>query len=463
MTVERASATDRAFLAMDSGTIPEQIGVVLRLGPGAVDLTRVRELIDARIGTVPRLRQRLVRTPVGCGGPIWVDDADFDVRRHVTELLCRAPGDEPALLDTAVEVVMARLARSAPLWSVTVVTGLDDGGVALVVVLHHVLADGVGGLAVLTALTDGHSSDADRGGSREAASTRFPRPAPSAIDLARDAWWARAGAVGRLPGSWRLLRRTMSAGGGLRPVKAAGCSLNQRTGTRRAVVVVAVDRARLRDAVHRAAATTNDAVLVAVTGALGHVLRRRGESVDPLVVTVPVSGRSPVPGEARDAGAGSADGQLGNLVSPLLVDVPTAGPVGERLAWVGATVRASKSAAIGPPPIAVLGWLFRPLARVGGFRFYMNHQHRFHTLVSHVRGPEHPVTFGGHAVRSAIPLAVGESGNQTVYFEVLSYADTLTVTAIADPDHFGELDQLADQLRSHLEQIISAAPRPDIR
>jgi hypothetical protein len=32
----------------------------------------------------------------------------------------------------------------------------------------------------------------------------------------------------------------------------------------------------------------------------------------------------------------------------------------------------------------VLGWLFRPLAALGGYRWYMNHQHRFHTLISHV-------------------------------------------------------------------------------
>jgi diacylglycerol O-acyltransferase len=227
-----------------------------------------------------------------------------------------------------------------------------------------------------------------------------------------------------------------------------------------------VDRSRVRAAAHRVGATTNDAVLVAVADALEDVLGLRGECVDPLVVTVPVSGRPPAPGSVRDAAAASPDrpderdGQLGNLVSPLLVAVPTCGPVEERLARVGATVRAGRDAATGAPPIAVLGWLFRPLARAGGFRMYMSHQHRFHTLVSHVRGPAHPVRFGGLAVRSAIPLAVGEGGNQTVYFAVLSYADTLTVAAITDPDHFGELDHLADRLRRHLDQITDVDPRP---
>jgi len=96
-----------------------------------------------------------------------------------------------------------------------------------------------------------------------------------------------------------------------------------------------------------------------------------------------------------------------------------------------AQVRARKAAATGPPPIALLGWLFRPLAAVGGFRWYMDHQHRFHTLVSTVRGPAEPVTFGGCPITSAIPAGVGPGGNIPVYFEVLSYLGTLAVTAVS--------------------------------
>jgi diacylglycerol O-acyltransferase len=82
------------------------------------------------------------------------------------------------------------------------------------------------------------------------------------------------------------------------------------------------------------------------------------------------------------------------------------------------------------------------------------HQHRFHTLVSHVRGPAEPVTFGGCPVTSAIPAGVAEGGNITAYFEVLSYAGTLTMTAITDPDHFPELGTLTDALRAELDLII---------
>ena len=102
----------------------------------------------------------------------------------------------------------------------------------------------------------------------------------------------------------------------------------------------------------------------------------------------------------------------------------------------------------------MLGWLFRPLAALGGYRWYMNHQHRFHTLVTHVRGPAELVTFGGCPVTSANPAGLGPGGNIPVYFEVLSYAGALTLTVTVDPDCFRDLSALADALRTELDLII---------
>ncbi|HEY1345326.1 MAG TPA: wax ester/triacylglycerol synthase domain-containing protein [Streptosporangiaceae bacterium] len=210
--IERASPTDRAFLAMDTGEVPEQFGVILLLDPaGGFDLAEARRLIAERVPAVPRLRQRLTRAPFGGGGPIWVDDPRFDIAGHVRAVACPKPGNEQALLDYALSVVMTPLRRAAPLWSATFVTGLADGAVALVVVLHHALADGVGGLTVLARLTDAPAAvpPARRAG--------FPRPAPSAAMLVRDAWAGGLRALRNAAQSWRLLRASTGAGGGLRP------------------------------------------------------------------------------------------------------------------------------------------------------------------------------------------------------------------------------------------------------
>jgi diacylglycerol O-acyltransferase / wax synthase len=435
--IERASSTDLAFLAMDTGKVPQQFAVILILDrPGDFSLSQLRQIVSDRIVAIPRLRQRLIKVPPGCGRPLWIDDPDFHINRHVRAVPCRAPGDERALHDTALSVIMAPLPRWAPLWSVVLITELAEDAAAVVIVLHHVLADGLGGVNVLAALVDPGAAPVD---------LPFPRPTPRLRSLARDAWLTRLVGLRRAIGSWRLLRRAMFAGGGFRPARAVPCSLVQPTGPRRKMAVIRLDRAQLAAAAHRNAATTNDAVLVAVARALHQALRSRGELVDPIAITVPVSGRRPSGGPA-----------VGNLVSPMLVDVPTGGDVGERLAQVESAVRAHKEAATGPPPIAIMGGLFRLLARLGGYRFYMNHQHRFHTLVTHVRGPIEPVRLGGNEVIAAIPVGVGEGGNMTAYFEVLSYAGMLTIAVIVDPDHGPDLDDLARRLKDELNSIIAS-------
>jgi WS/DGAT/MGAT family acyltransferase len=433
--INRASATDLAFLAMDGGRVPQQIVAVLLLGGGrGLDLPRATELIAERIPAIPRLRQRLVRVPLGCGRAIWVDDANFDLTRHLREVRCRYP-DERALLDLAAAAVTEPLPRSRPLWSAVFVTGPAGDVVALMVVVHHVLVDGIGGLAVLAKLVD-HAAGPP--------ATVFPTRPPSVGQLAADALRGRLRAVSRIPAAWRRLRVSMAAGGGLTPVRASPCSLIQRTGPRRRFAVVHADLAPLRAAAHRHGCTANDAVLTAVAGALRRVLTTRGESVDTIAIAVPVAGR-------RSA----TTSELGNQVGPMLVTV-AGSDTSTRLQRVAAQVRARKESAAGPPPIAVLGTFFRAAAALGAFRWYMNHQRRMHTLVSHVRGPEQPISFGGAPVEAIIPAAVGEAGNTTSSFQVLSYAGTVTITAIVDPDSFPDLSALTDGLHAELALLTAS-------
>jgi diacylglycerol O-acyltransferase / wax synthase len=66
--IEWASSTDLAFLAMEAGKVPEQFAAILLLEPsGDFSLSDLRRMISERILAVPRLRQRLIKVPVGFG------------------------------------------------------------------------------------------------------------------------------------------------------------------------------------------------------------------------------------------------------------------------------------------------------------------------------------------------------------------------------------------------------------
>ncbi|MEU7909230.1 wax ester/triacylglycerol synthase domain-containing protein [Actinoplanes sp. NPDC049118] len=433
--VDRVSDADLAFLAMDRGPVPEQIAVVLLLDRRLRAAAFARLLRD-RAAAVPRLRQRLVRTPPGCGAPIWVDDEAFDAGWHLVTAQCPGPGSERAMLEAVLPHVLRPLPRERPLWRAVLVDGLADGCTAVVFVVHHALSDGLGGLAALGRLLDGDSPET------------LPPPSrrPTAWRLAADAWRSRAAALRAAPASLRRLRTAMAAGGGMAAVRAQPCSLLRVTGARRRVAVARVRLDALRTAAHRHHAGVHAALLAAVAEALHDTLARRGETVATVRVAVPV-------GTPRVGGA-----TAGNAVSPLVVAVPVTGPLGVRLSRVAADVRRGRAAAAGPAPITVLGGGFRLLAALGGYRWYMTHQRRLHTLVSYLRGPAGPVRLGGTLVREMIPIVVGGNANITVSFVALSYAGSLAVTAVADSDGCPDLEPLSRQLAAELNAIAAEAP-----
>jgi diacylglycerol O-acyltransferase / wax synthase len=69
-------------------------------------------------------------------------------------------------------------------------------------------------------------------------------------------------------------------------------------------------------------------------------------------------------------------------------------------------------------------------------------------VVTDLRGPAERATFGG-----MIPFVVGGATDITVSFQALSYPETLTVTAIADPDRFPDLRLLGRYLRDSLAAV----------
>jgi hypothetical protein len=115
--------------------VPEQFGAILVLEPcGTFDMQMAMMTLAERVRAVPRLRQRVMKVPPGCGRPVWVDDAGFRIERRVQEVVCPSPGDESALLDVAMSLVTRPLPPDRPLWCAALVTGLAHGRAALVVV-----------------------------------------------------------------------------------------------------------------------------------------------------------------------------------------------------------------------------------------------------------------------------------------------------------------------------------------
>lgn len=442
--VERASAADLMQLAVDVGPAPMHVGAVMVLdtGPG-FSVEHARRLLGERACAVPRLRQRLRRAPPGCGRPFWADDPAFDLRHHVRQVPCPAPGDQRALLATAAVLLGEPLPRSRPLWSATFVTGLADGRTGLVIVMNHVLADGIGGLAILASLVD-------EGPGLPSARPRaapFPAPAPGACALAADAWAGRAHRLAHLPVTARTIRQGLAELGGARlPARLRPTSLNRPAGPGRRLDVIAADLAAVRDLGHACGGTVNDVFLAAVTGGLRELLASRGEKLDEVTVSVPVSARRQATG-----------GQLGNQVGTMPVALPATGGLAARVTQIAAVTRERKRTAPATSA-ALLGPLFRMLAPTRLLRWFFNHQRLVHTFATNLRGPAQPLTFAGAPVRAVIPIP-NTTGNVPVTFGMLSYAGTLWLTVLSDPVQVPDVPVLTAALRRELDGGGPVLPR----
>jgi WS/DGAT/MGAT family acyltransferase len=325
--------------------------------------------------------------------------------------------------------------RARPLWRAAFVTGLTDGQVALVVVLHHVLADGIGGLAVLSGLTDGAIP-----GPREPAGPALARGRPL-TEAAVTRWRHK---IAGIPRAFVGLRTAAAEFGAGRPTRAPRSSLNAPTGPRRQLATVEIELETLQAAAHRRDATVNDALLAAVTGALHVLLRHRGERVPALVVSVPVSAR-----------AATTTGDLGNHVGVMRVRVPVTDPAGSPLAEIATITRHQKTTTRGASA-ALVEPVFRVLAATGAIRWYVNRQRLVNVFLTDIPGPPSRLRLNGTEITHVVPL-MASVGNVSVAFAALSYAGSLTITVIVDPDLVPDLTILTTALERQLQTLARPA------
>lgn len=443
--IDRVSSNDLTVIASDHGPVPMHMAAILEFD-GAPEFAEIADALARRIARVPRLRRRLMPTPPGCGRPLWADDPEFSLARHLAETV--VPDGREEVLRLAAELVCERLPTDRPPWRARWVRSASGGPASLVFVVHHAMADGLNGLAVLAALGDSGGGD---GGSGD---DRFPRPMPSTTELRRDAWRQRLAAVKRLPrglvGGLRGLRELGLASG--HRLRAAPTSFNKPTGSRRRIATVTLQLQEVLDVAHARGCTLNDLVLVAVSGAMADTLRARGESPGPLVVSVPISAR-----------AGTDVARLGNATGVVPVEVPSDPDPEVRLARVAEQTAAHRSAAHGGTPRGTsagpLGVAFRALARAGVFQRYIDRQRLVNTFLSNMRGPAEPISMAGHRIASIVPITL-TPGNVGVCFAVLSYAGQLVVTVLADPDVVPEVDELAGRLSDELRRLTAIGYGP---
>ena len=82
---------------------------------------------------MPKFREKLADSRFNLDHPVWVDDKDFDVDRHLHRIGLPSPGGRDELAEICGHIASLPLDRSRPLWEMWVIenvagTDAHDGG-----------------------------------------------------------------------------------------------------------------------------------------------------------------------------------------------------------------------------------------------------------------------------------------------------------------------------------------------
>jgi diacylglycerol O-acyltransferase / wax synthase len=449
--------TDAFALGMEDDARLRSTVVTLLMLDRSPDWDVLVDRLERVARLMPMFRQRVVPTTPPAP-PRWVYDQDFDLRYHLRRVVAPEPGTFETVLEMARNAEMGEFDHSRPMWTATLVEGLEDGAAAIVVKMHHSLADGIGGMQIASLVFDFQPEPADLGPLPRIPSSTDPLPLDGVrrsleYDVGVTRKWVRLATVGStklLVGGVRHPRTTLrsvwsttaSVYRTVRPINHTASPIMQDRRLIRELGVHEVPLSVLKAAGRNAGGSLNDAFLAGVTGGLRRYHERHGAAVDELFVTMPISIRMP----------GDAEG--GNRIT--LMRLPL--PVGEsdprpRIA----EIRKRALAARNEPSLKLTqdiaaGLNLLPRWYIGAILRHVDF------LASNVPGVPVPVWVGGAAV--TMQYAFGPTIGAGVNITLITYQDSCALGINADSGAVPDLAVFQECLVEGFDEVLALALEP---
>lgn len=422
---QRVAAPDSFFWYVETDTVPQHVGGLAMLDTSRVpvSVSDVRALVAERLDRLPRLQARLV--PGGrLRGPRWVREPDIDLKVHVVEHRLPAPGGRDALMRYVASLAEQRISLDRPPWRLHVAQGVAPGETAVVAVMHHAIADGLGVVDILRQLFD---------------PCLPPAPAPA---MRRVRW----------------LKRAAAAAAGIAQLACDGSAQrNDLVGPstpHRGYVTVSWPLHEVQAVARTAGVRVTDVMLSVTADVLARILAERGSRSDgvTLRVAVPVTLRPPAPpGTGRTA-------VPGNLTAALRIDVPVDPQVPQqRLAAVHRSAERMRRSARAMGSLAVMHGLgLLPGAAHRWCCRAIYNAKFFGAIATNMPGPSVRLSFAGAPMKDVypivpladrVPLSVGALGwNGTYCLSVVYDSGLLPELAAGAPRFDAAFQRLRDDV-----------------
>jgi len=459
---------DAAMLLAETAEMPlHNVGVLLfdpPTGGIANPFEVTRAMIASRLTRVPALRRKLAQGPFRLGDLFWIDDAGFDLSRHLVRATLPDPGGMAELQAFVGEYAARMLPRDRPLWEIVLIDGLVGGQVAAIAKIHHATMDGT---RLSTLLGDLFDREPDE--RHDVPTTERWRPArePGLVRLSFVAARTLAEKPRKVVRAARdvagaFVRSGIRRSGSSARPSIAGFRIPRTPwagalSVRRSVAFGSVSLDDVRAIRIAFDSTINDVVLAACAGTLRRWLLARGALPrGALVANVPVA-------------VGEPGDPAGNHVSLLRVHLPMEAldPVTRLVRIREETVRGKRDhRARGANTFRRLADLVLgitvPRALASMVSFYARHRLAdlhpafWNVVVSNVPGPRAPLYCGGARLRCIHPLGPVQHGSG-LNLTVMSTGDRLGLGVMACADRVPHVDDIALGFVDEIAQLLEAA------
>ena len=398
---------------------------------------RMSANIDRMVAAIPRLRQRVAP---GKPRPLWdpIDDLDLD-DHYVTEAL---PSDSTLddVLDYAQAWVREPFDRDRPLWKLGLLTGLEDGKAAIVIKVHHAIADGMGMVLMLAAFTDMERDPARIGAGDTILEVASDRPVFNpvkriAVKALRGARTLAGGPIDAIADTAAVLKSSLRL---VTPHRTPHSKLMTQRSGELFMETRAVDLDAFRQVATAEAVSVNDVFVSLLSDALTDYHEQMGIDCPELRVHMPVDTRF-----GREANV------AGNQFVPARISLDVRAEPGatrrSHIALQLETLRAEPALGHINTVSAAIQRLGRPISRfiIGGMMKGVD------VLASNVQGPNFPLFLAGGKIEQfyAFGPPAGAALNVTMfsYDGIVGMALTIDGAAITDRPLFRHcLDRVID-------------------
>lgn len=425
---------------------------------GGYTFERLREGVALHMRAMPRFREKLADSPYNLDHPVWVDDEDFDIDRHLHRIKVPLPGGRAELSELCGRIASAPLERSRALWEMWIIEGIggsdpqQDARCALMLKVHHACMDAQTGTDLLSRLC---SAEADA-------------PVPDAVDGVGNANQIKIalGGLARFLSrplqlvkvlfttmAWLLVKLSRTHTNVARPFVAPRTAFNTNVTARRNIAYAQLDFEDVKKVKNHFNATINDVVMALVSAVLRQFLLNHNDLPDSsLLALLPVSvHRKP--------------GRLGrNQVSNRFSWLPTriADPV-ERLKVIVKANALAKQSNAGIGATLLQDWLqfagpmvFRLAMAVYAKSRFTERKPLHNVVVSNVPGPQIPLYFQGCRVLAQYPLGPLFPGSG-LNITVMSLTGKLNIGITSCPDLFPDLWEMADDFDAAMKELLLVA------